>query len=206
MFMNENTTTERPFSEFREEMRYEYPELTPDSVVLDCGGYEGRFAEGINDRYNCYVHVLEPVKEFYERTRDRLKGRENIHVWPFGIGATTQDQVFGIKGDMTGVFANGEFECVQLLWWKACLKWVSPRSLDLMKLNIEGGEFGVLEDMLRHEGVKSVRNIQVQWHDVAPKAAARRNEIIRCLQGTHELTWDFGWVWQNWKIKAEVQS
>ena len=34
---------------FTEGMRHEYP-LTPDSVVIDCGGFEGNFAAHRNPR------------------------------------------------------------------------------------------------------------------------------------------------------------
>jgi len=39
---------------FEEEIRYEYP-LNVRSIVFDVGGYKGDFAQGMLDRYGCFV-------------------------------------------------------------------------------------------------------------------------------------------------------
>ena len=43
--------------------RLDYP-LGPDAIVLDVGGYDGRWAERVIERFSCVVHVFEPVPEF----------------------------------------------------------------------------------------------------------------------------------------------
>lgn len=199
--------TERPFSEFREEMRYEY-ELTPDSVVIDCGGYEGRFAEEISRRYGCWVYVHEPVREFYERTRDRLAPWGRVAVIHSGVGRQSEFSSFRVKGDMTGEFADGTGSVERVDLEDAArvipinLSGVERPSVDLMKLNIEGGEFDVIERLLECGLMPKIRNLQVQWHPVVADAEQRREAIMKRLAETHELTWDFGWVWQNWRVKA----
>jgi FkbM family methyltransferase len=186
-------------------MRYEYPELTPDSVVLDCGGFEGTFAEGISQRYGCHVHVLEPIKSFYERTCERLKDRPNVRVWPFGIWFWTTMLPMRVCGDVTGAYrAEGQDETALVIHAVDLGKSLSRKSdgmFHLLKLNIEGAEFDVLESLLDHGEVWRYANIQVQWHDVAPRAEERRNTVIERLSVTHELTFDHGWVWQNWRRK-----
>lgn len=187
---------------FREEIRYEY-DLTPDSVVLDCGGYEGTFAEEISRRYGCYVHVLEPVKAFYEQTFQRLKAWLKVRVYNFGIGAENDSVQFHIKGNMTGSFTGeGETESVLLGSPKTILELLGSQTIDLLKLNIEGSEFEVLENIIGIGLAERFRNIQVQWHGVVPDAVERHEAITSRLSETHELTWDYGWTWQNWRIKA----
>lgn len=188
---------------FREEMRYEYPELTTESVVLDCGGYEGRFAEEISRRHGCHVHVLEPVRAFYERTRERVKEWPKVKVWPFGIGGQTKDELFRIKGDMTGVYADGggDLEWVQLWGINHLWRILEAREIDLLKLNVEGAEFPVLTSLTDLGMPEWFKNIQVQWHGVAPRAGERRESIMQELGKTHALTWDFGWTWQNWRVR-----
>ncbi len=187
---------------FREEARYEYP-LTPDSVVLDCGGYEGTFAAEISRRYNCHVHVLEPIQAFYDRTRERLKDMPKVKVHHLGIGGETKAAWFFIKGDMTGAFqGEGDMERVMLASPLLCLTLVDCSEVALLKLNIEGAEYEVLETMLAKRLVRRFRNIQVQWHSVAFNAENRREKIMAQLAETHELTFDYGWTWQNYRLKA----
>lgn len=182
---------------FREELRYEY-NLNPDSVVLDCGGYEGRFADEIFRRYGCTVHVLEPVKPFYDKIVERFHGNPKIHVHNYGIGGENDSVKFSIKGDMTGAYAdNPETEEVKIVDVAEILAEFGPK-IDLLKLNVEGSEFSVLEAMVRWSMLGIVENIQVQWHDVVPDAKYRYDKLQERLARTHHLTFDHGWVWQNW--------
>lgn len=186
---------------FREEIRYEYP-LTPDSVVLDCGGYEGTFAEEISRRYDCHVHVLEPVSVFFDRAIERLKNKPKVTVYLLGIGGKTEAVQFHIKGNMTGAFTGeGEEERVMLMSPYLLLNRIGRETIDLLKLNIEGSEFDVLETILNEGLTKRFRNIQVQFHGGPPDAEARYDAIRTRLAETHELTFDYGWTWQNWRLK-----
>jgi len=186
---------------FTEEMRYEY-DLTPDSVVLDCGGYEGRWAAGIHDKYGCHVYVLEPITKFFDNIAKRFSGNPKIHLWNYGISMEGQPETMSIKGDMTGRYANNP-ECVEVKTFSPQqIFGIINKDIDLMKLNVEGAEFGVIEIMTVYspELIKCVRNLQVQWHDVAPNAQSRYDVLQKKLAETHHLTFDHGWVWQNWEI------
>lgn len=190
---------------FTEDLRYQY-DLTPESVVLDCGGYEGRFAAGIYDRYGCTVHVLEPVKHFYDGIVLRFGAdHPKVRVHNIGIGSTCRTDRFSIKGDMTGPYAdNPETESVSIVGVDRLFSvlglWLI--GVDVMKLNIEGGEFETIEALMDGKMINNVRNIQVQWHSVVPDYQARYDALQAKLAQTHHLTFDHGWVWQNWARNA----
>lgn len=186
---------------FTEEARYEY-DLTPDSVVLDCGGYEGTFTDRISDRYHCTVHVLEPVRRFYDNIVKRVGGRSRVFVHPWGIGERTCEAKFSIKGDMTGEYANNpETETVFLKDVQDIFTALGLGRVNLLKLNIEGGEFTAVEQLIATGLIDRVDNLQVQWHPVVHDYQARFDALQAALAKTHELTFDAQWVWQNWKRK-----
>lgn len=188
---------------FTEDLRYQY-DLTPDSVVIDCGGYEGRFAAGIYDRYGCTVHVLEPVKHFHDGILLRFgEAHLKVHAHNFGIGAVNEARVFSIKGDMTGAYAdNPETERVILRAADEVIEMFAEPEIALLKLNVEGEEFSTLEKLVDSPMLARVRNIQVQWHAVVPDYQARYDALQAKLARTHHLTFDHGWVWQNWQANA----
>lgn len=187
---------------FTEEARYEY-DLTPDSVVLDCGGYEGRWAAGIHERYGCTVHVLEPVKRFYQHIVQRFAGNDKIHVYNLGIGGESGDVPFSIKGDMTGAFAdNPETEIVHLESADSLFRMLDIIELGVLKLNIEGGEWGVVPRLIKSGEIKRVKNLQVQWHGVGRGDEPMFDALQNSLAFTHHLTFDAGWTWQNWERNA----
>jgi len=183
---------------YREDIRYEY-DLTPLDFVHDCGGHMGDFADAIFNRYGCFVHVWEPISSYYAICMERFKENDKITVHNCGVGAATTKAIFRVKGNMSGAWADdGELENVEMIDVSRIL----PAAL--IKINIEGGEYAVLERLLETGDITRFKNCQIQWHefpDRKEELTARRDYIIHELRKTHELTFDYGWVWQNWRIK-----
>jgi len=46
-----------------------------------------------------------------------------------------------------------------------------------------------------------IKNVQVQFHDFVPHAKTRMQSIQRRLAITHELSYQFEFVWENWSRK-----
>lgn len=188
--------------DFTENNRYDYP-LAKDSVVIDGGGYEGKFANLINEKYGCRVVVLEPVRDFWMRIQQRFSQRPEIIVLNIGLAGTSRRQKFGIKGDMSGIAQTDSptqtevalVSPVDLLQ----LPWFLGREIDVLKLNIEGLEHEVLEAIL-DEGLElRFRHIQVQPHSVVARAADRwaaiRNRLLMNFRITSEdANLDTGWL------------
>jgi hypothetical protein len=42
----------------------------------------------------------------------------------------------------------------------------------------------------------------VQFHDFVPNAEPRMRQIQQALAETHELTYAYPFVWENWRRKA----
>lgn len=188
-------------SEFNEEMRYDYP-LTPDSLVVDCGGYKGDFAVKINEKYGCRICVFEPIKEFCDEIRNRINGNPKIELYNHAIGRSNRKEIICISDNSTGFFkTDGELRLVDV--HNFCISDIPP-SVDLIKLNIEGMEFELLEWIFDNHFEKRFKNIQVQFHKVVPDYEARYEAIRAKLLKTHELTYDFPWCWQNFRLKERV--
>lgn len=186
-------------------MRYEY-NLTPDSVVIDAGGYEGNFAKMIADKYGCKVFVFEPVSRFAEIIEKKLSHYQNIDVFRFGIGAVTGPKKFHVQNDSTGEFAGStDTEIVQLFSIDEIDDALGfplfEDDVSLFKLNVEGNEFCILERALETGLVTHWRNIQVQFHPIVPDYEARYQRIREGLLKTHEFTFDEPWIWQNFELR-----
>ena len=206
-FKNKN----RPTPIFEDKNRWEY-DLNEKSVVVDCGGYEGNFAKLMVDKYGCRVHVFEPVKEFYDNICNSMV--PGMQVRNEGISDVTETVEFGVQNDYSGAFANGiKKEKVQLSGVIDVFKQLSNAGcevIDVMKINIEGGEYKLLQCMLDNDLVKKVKNLQIQWHgngplfgdtETIPDVTERRRRISARLMETHKVTWEMPWVWENYQLK-----
>lgn len=76
--------------------------------------------------------------------------------------------------------------------------------VDLIKINIEGGEYDLLDEIIANNWLSKFKNIQVQFHDfVIENPRERMEKIQKELAKTHQLTYQYDFVWENWKLNDE---
>tara|TARA_Y100000034_G_scaffold105927_1_gene134178 strand:+ start:536439 stop:537095 length:657 start_codon:yes stop_codon:yes gene_type:complete len=185
-----------------ETLRLDYP-LNENAVVLDLGGFKGEFAEKIFDKYQSNIHVFEPVKSFFNIIESKFNDNPKVSVYHYGLSDADKEVSISSTGDASSVFiASKDSEKVQL---KSILDFITEHNLvevDLIKINIEGGEYEVLEALLANDRVKMFKNLQIQFHDfIIENARERMENIQQQLSKTHELTYQYDFVWENWKRK-----
>ena len=78
--------------------------------------------------------------------------------------------------------------------------------VDLMKINIEGAEFPLLERMADAGLLEQVDTFLIQFHEWHPGAYHRRRKIRRALATTHTLEWDYHFIWEKWVRKPAPGS
>jgi FkbM family methyltransferase len=182
--------------------RLYYSDLHKDSLVFDLGGYKGQWTSDIYSMYRCQVHVFEPVEEFAKSIKRRFFVNPDISVYQFGLSDRNCATKITLDKDSTSMFKPGKTS-VDAQFIEAATFFANNniKFIDLMKINIEGGEYDLLDYLLRIGWVCKIRNIQVQFHDFIPNARIRMTEIQKSLSITHELTYQYMFVWENWKLK-----
>jgi hypothetical protein len=51
--------------------------------------------------------------------------------------------------------------------------------------------------------IAEIDEVQVQFHDFVPDARGRMDEILADLALSHEPTYRYPFVWENWRRSAE---
>lgn len=179
-------------------------DLDSNSTVLDVGGYMGDWAAKINNRYGSTIHIFEPVNKFYNTITDRFKAVSNITVHKFGLSDDNIETKISIGADASSVFkAQGNTETIQL---RSLIEFMDENDItkvDLMKVNIEGGEYDLLENIIKHGYQNRFVNVQVQFHRFVDNCESRRSGIRKSLMDTHKITYDYPFVWENWVLKTD---
>lgn len=182
-------------------LRLEY-NLSSNSTVFDLGGYEGQWASDIYSMYGCRIFVFEPVPAFAERIARRFRRNAQIRVFAFGLADQTEMGRIGLAADGSSLYkAGADAIDIRLVSITEFLRQEFVEEIDLMKINIEGGEYKLLEHLVNEGIVMRIRNIQVQFHDFVPDAEARMLAIQGKLAVTHETTYQFPFVWENWRLR-----
>jgi len=181
-------------------LRLDYP-LSPGSVVYDVGGYEGEWTEAIYARYKCHIEVFEPVARFAAKLEARFDGNKKIGVHSFGLsGKTRTDFIYLDNASSSTIKTGDKKEQIKLVQAKEFIDKNSGK-IELMKINIEGGEYELLEHLINSRLTMNIKNIQVQFHIFVKDSANKRTLLHNKLSKTHNMTYCYPWIWENWRLK-----
>jgi FkbM family methyltransferase len=190
-----------------ENLRVQY-DLGENDLVFDIGGYHGHWCAEITARYPSRVYVFEPVKEFYNGLVSRFARNKRVSIFPFGLAARDAEMEIAVMAeasslyrDRNDVHSTFRKEKISLRGINSFIREHYVERIALMKVNIEGGEYELLEELVSAGTISMIDNVQVQFHDFVPGALDRMKRIKNTLTETHELTYEYVFVWENWKRK-----
>ena len=187
--------------------------LRQDDLVIDAGGYRGEWTAGMLTRYGCRSEIIEPVPAFAEHCRGLYQQNIRVRVHQAALGGSNRITQFSLADNGTSEFrgaASSEgFQAVV----QAVSGLVStldaeqriqpgPGAVGILKLNIEGGEYEVLESLLETGDIVRIRCLLIQFHRQPVGWEARQQSILEGLRNTHELVWRYPMVWEKWLLRS----
>tara|TARA_R110002096_G_scaffold194020_2_gene376107 strand:- start:1668 stop:2360 length:693 start_codon:yes stop_codon:yes gene_type:complete len=185
-----------------EKTRMQFSGIHAGSVVFDMGGFQGNWAADIHERYGADVHIFEPHPAFAQKIRQRFEGNSAIRTYDLALGSTQSTLTLSDDGDASSSFREGKnavtgrIEPVAQFFEHADI----PR-IDLMKINIEGGEYDLLPALAAAGIMPRIGIIQVQFHLFSAADIERRDTIRTMLEKTHTCDWSYDFVWEQWSLR-----
>lgn len=188
-------------------------DLPADAVVLDVGAYEGKWAARVLARAEArgvqglQIYAFEPAPGSIERLHATLGGDPRVVVHPFGVGGRDRLEPLSVGGPGSSVFNNpavpdmfGMVE-VELRDIEGVLSTLGVKQVHLVKINIEGGEYELLDRLHETGWMARMGPVIIQFHEFAPNAYRARRRNRRQLATTHSCTWNYPWVYERWDPK-----
>lgn len=178
-------------------------DLNENSVVVDAGGYHGEFAELINKRYGSIVFVLEPIISLHNGIENLFSRNPRVIPLNYAIAGKTEQAEISIEDDGSSLYteSTGTTEIIECVDVQEFFDTNNIETVDLLKLNIEGAEYDVLDRIIELGLLPSIKNIQIQFHRFIPDCDRRRKSIQEHLSKTHTCVWNYDWIWEGWKLK-----
>jgi FkbM family methyltransferase len=182
---------------------YEH-DLTSESLIMDVGGYLGRWSEEMFDRYRCRILIYEPVQQYYMELVRKFKHNPKIDVFGFGLGAKNGGLKISVRGVQSSAFLMETDDTVETIRIVDIVEAIAEhKKIDLISINIEGGEYTLLERLVESGIATKFGNIQVQFHEWFPSYSSShilRQNLHKNLSETHMLTYNYPFVWENWRL------
>jgi FkbM family methyltransferase len=143
--------------------QYAFSADRPDPLIIDCGGNVGLSAVWFKLNYpKCRLTVYEADPDLAEISQTNLRraGFEDASVRPEAVWIANETVAFAKTGDDSGKIVSESstsypaFDLSQHL----------PNRVDLLKLDIEGAEFQVLDRLCETQAIQRIQKLICEFH------------------------------------------
>lgn len=180
-------------------------DLNERSIVVDVGGYKGQWSSDIYSMYKPQkIIIYEAISTYAQHIQDRFSKNSNIIVRAYGLGGENRRETIYLSDDASTVYNRGSSELeleINVVDGTEAFTNEGIEKIDLLKINIEGCEYELLENLIASSWIKKVVNLQVQFHDNVFGYEEKIVKITGMLSRTHKRTYCYPMVWENWQLK-----
>jgi FkbM family methyltransferase len=186
-------------------------DLRAGAVVIDVGAYRGRWTEKllghVGPSSDVSIHAFEPMPGPRTHFTRLLADDQRVHLHPYGLARRDFHTSMTLAGPGSSLFVDhtadnavGTKE-VELRDVSAVLDELKVDRVDVIAVNIEGGEFELIDRMYATGWLRRTGTVFVQFHEFAPGAYRGVRRSRRQLSKTHDVAWRYPWVWERWDIR-----
>ena len=176
--------------------------LNKDSVVFVVGAFKGDYLKKLDDKFKCKIYGFEPIEEYFLILKKKFSDCENISFFNFGLSEKTEIAKFSKIGESSSTHLNSSNLVEGSL--KSITEFIYEKkldSIDLVYMNIEGGEYSVLKQLIDDELIKNIKHLQVQYHNINSDSVNKRKIINKLLCKTHNRKFNYPFIWERWDLK-----
>lgn len=170
-------------------------------LVIDAGGYEGQWTSQMLARYGCRSEIFEPLPRYADHCSQLFRSNGLVNVHHAALGGSDRTTRFSLAADGSSEFQIGTKDSYVVADVVDVARFVDELEgtpVACLKLNIEGGEYEVLERLLESRRIALCTSLLIQFHN-RPDDWERRLPIIRAgLEKTHLCEWSHQLVWEKW--------
>lgn len=177
-----------------ENLRLNY-NLNKDSIVVDIGARHGNWCDRIYEKYSSKIYCFEVVELFCKELLNK-----GYKVYNKAVLDKNEKVKIGIEQGEGSIFhENNQFE-VDSIKASDIFNMIGQKNIDLLKINVEGAEYLILENLIKNNLIKNIKNLQIQFH-IIEGHEEKYDDIVKFLSKTHNISWRYPFVWENWEIK-----
>lgn len=181
--------------------------VTTGAIVIDAGAYKGDWTAGMIARYGCRCELYEPVPAFSNHCSELFSKNAMVRVHTTALGGSARITTFNLLDNGTSEFRGegGQVIKAQVVDVASVFNELASQRVACVKLNIEGGEYEVLERLLEMGQIMRCDSLLIQFHHQPPGYEARYHKIVNALQETHIQAWCYPMVWEQWQLKQRLR-
>lgn len=165
-------------------------EINDRSTVWEIGGFEGRWAGQIVERFDPFMEIFEPQGWAVRKLNERFQGNDKVTIHPFGLWVMdVKLPLYHMETDGASLINPGVHS--EVLDFRDVYP-LMDEDVDLCLMNIEGAEFILLPYMIANGLMNNFRYFWCQFHPgLLQDGEVRYLRIHEGLKATHKVKWNF---------------
>lgn len=175
-----------------------------ETTVIDGGAYTGDWLQNMAVEYGCHVEAYEAVPEYASRLTDRFARNSRIAIHPLALGSRSGVAKVALARDGSTVVPQRSRGTPHTVDIQVCdadsevRRVAAKRNIGCVKLNVEGSEYEILEQLAERDSLSLSASWLIQFHRVDETSRDRREALRTALGRTHTCRWCFEFVWELW--------
>ena len=184
---------------------YDLP-IKTGGIVIDGGGYKGDWTYKLVALYGCKSLIFEPVPEYAAYCKKLFKKNSLVTVHNVALGGEFRKTTVSLIDNGTSEYREGrglrnQIQ-VNVIDVVSVFKNLKEKRVSCFELNIEGGEYEVLERMIETKKIDLCDSLLIQFHRQPIGYEKRYKKIVKALNASHSRVWCYYMVWEKWVHKS----
>ena len=180
---------------------FDWP-IKPESTVVECGAFHGRWALEIMQRANPTLHMFEPQMWLEPELKSTFKGWSKAYVHMYGLGTETRQARLWEVGNDGATFVNNtdardEGQVFDIREIGITFYDLGLNAIDLMLINIEGGEYTLIPHMFAKQIFP--KWLMVQMH----LKFGDEHDLCQKIEQHYKMLWDYGSILRAWERREQ---
>ena len=182
-----------------DDLLYRDHDLVKGQSVLVLGAYKGGSIQEWMNRYTVKVYAVEPVKEYVEILLQKRAENESLEIFPFAVGSKSKEIEINLDEYSTSTFI--ETKNKRKIQQHDIVEYLESLEIfpTVVEINIEGGEYEVMERLITSEVVNKIETFVIQFHNYNLECEFKRARIRLDLLKTHRCVFNYEWIWERWE-------
>jgi FkbM family methyltransferase len=173
--------------------------LDSNSLVLDVGAYDGLFADSLSVKFGNTIICLEPNIISFNKLTEKYKNNKRIKILKQALWSSDGFLDLINEGISSGFFIGDKKKYVQVETIDVANFLIDYKSIDLIKLNVEGAEYEILERIIKTNNLSKFKSLLIQFHPIDEESKKRREAIRQALKDKNfKEVYNFEFVWEYW--------
>ena len=175
-----------------------------NSIVFDLGSYKGSSLLRLASKCQGTIYGFEPIPLFYEEALRIISHEQRIRIFNCAVSDTDGQMTLHMNHDETSITkTSGQPIQCQVRSFVTIWKHLGIQTLDVLHMNIEGGEYDVIRNIMKHDLLKHIKTLVIQFHYPSEETRSFRSMFHAELLKTHTCVYDYAFVWERWSLREE---